>query len=129
MASKKRLIMCDFRLSVPPGAVSLSEKELIEDRLSTFLSKHITEKPEASNQPVFQFTIVERPAATTGVELNCLSHIDDTEHLRALLHGSVTILQDVLGDRFNIRARALEQNGPSIEVRRPETVVLKRRTA
>ncbi len=129
MASKKRLIMCDFRLSVPPGAVSLSEKKLIEDRLFEYLSGHIAEKTKARNQPVFQIMIVERPAATTGVELNCLSHVHDTEHLRALLHGSVVILQDVLGDRFNIRARALEQDGPSIEVRRPETVVSKRRTA
>lgn len=130
MAANKRLIMCDFRLSVPPNdAVTPSERKSIEDRLSAFLSEKIAEKTKARNRPVFQFMIVERPAATTGVELNCLSHVHDAEHLRALLHGSVVILQDVLGDRFSIRARALEEDGPSIEIRRPDILALKRRTA
>ncbi len=121
--------MCDFRVTVPPGAVTPTEQREIVDRLNGFLEGLIADKTKAKQRPVFQIFVIERTGATTGIELNCLSVIDDKEHLRAMLHGGANTLAAMFGTRFNIRARSTDDENPSIELRFIDTEPKKRKTA
>jgi hypothetical protein len=121
--------MCDFKVTVPPGAVTPAEKQEIINRLNVFLGGLIADKTKAKGRSVYQVFVVERQGATTGVELNCLSAVSDKEHLRAMLHGSASVLAELFGTRFNIRARSPDENGPSVELRLVESVPQKRKTA
>jgi|CXWL01.1.fsa_nt_gi hypothetical protein len=121
--------MSDFRVTVPPCAVTSAEKQEIVERLSCFLGGMIADNTNAHERSVYQVFVSERATATTGIELNCSSVIDDKEHLRAMLHGSASVLAELFGTRFNIRARTTDEDDPWIEFRLIEPQPRKRKTA
>lgn len=121
--------MYDFRVTVPPDSVSASEKETIVNRLNTCFQSVLAKQTKPKDRCAFRMVVSERVGATTGIELNCLSVIDDKEHLRAMLHAGAGVLIKLFGNRFSIRARAVDEDGPSIEYKRDETQDVKRKTA
>ena len=121
--------MCDFKVTVPPGAVTSAEKQEIYRRLDVYLEGMIAGKTGAKGRSVCQIFVEERQGATTGIELNCLSAVSDKEHLRAMLHGGANVLAELFGTRFNIRARSTKKDDPLIELRLVEPSIKKRKTA
>lgn len=119
-----------FRLSLPPLAVAQNKTERVKTELMSFLEASCAESDQSRGETCDALlTVHENPAATTGIELRCLSDVSDKEHLRALLHGGATLILDCFGDAFNVRARDKDDEGPVVEFKRPVDPEAQRYTA
>lgn len=118
-----------FRLSLPPLAVAQNRTERVKAALESFFEASCATRDADQEACGSSLTIHENPAATTGIELRCLSEVSDKEHLRALLHGGASVIVDCYDSAFNVRARDKHDEGPLIEIKRPNDLDERRHSA